>query len=347
VEVARTEIASSPFALSFDWLTWTFPSASVEEVIHELGGEWQRCKGGFRGYPMSLINGSGRLAYGAPERRFEVSVDLPGSIVRTWAPEKFHRKLSWIFAKGGHLTRIDCALDDRRNLVSIETVRKAMEDGQYVTRARRANSMKTHNASTWSLEGETIYIGSQESATRLRIYNKSSQLKLQGCRDWSQYGTRWELQLRKARAQALGQELVLAPQHEWRRLVVGVVRSFVDFRDVTRTSPKWRRSRAEVLPWWEQLTEGFERAILVVEEFREWGLQNARRSLKQIAPGLSVLADLPGGWDEIEAGIEEGRARRKPKHLKALRESRALHDEDEAISDLETSEAEKSQLINE
>ncbi|MBX3326920.1 MAG: replication initiation factor domain-containing protein [Nitrospira sp.] len=38
--------------------------------------------------------------------------------------------------------------------------------------------MKTHNASTWSLEGETIYLGSQESETRLRIYDKSSQLKL-------------------------------------------------------------------------------------------------------------------------------------------------------------------------
>ena len=294
---------------------------------------------------MSLTNGSGRLAYGAPDRRLEVSVDLPGSIVRTWTPEQFHHTLSWISAKGGRVTRLDCALDDRRNLVPIATVRKAIEDGQYVTRARRANSIKTHSASTWSLEGETIYLGSGESETRLRVYDKSGQLKLEGGCDWPQYGIRWELQLRKGRAQAMGHELVLTPQQEWRRLVVGVVRSFVDFRDVTRASSKWQRSRAEVLPWWGQLTEGFERAILVVEAPREWGLQNARRSLKQTAPGLSVLADSPGGWDEIKAGIDEGRARRKPKHLKVLREQRALHDENEAISDLETSEAENSRVI--
>ena len=345
VEVASTEIASSPFTLSFDWLTWTLPAASVEEVAHELGGKWQRCKGGFRGYLMSWTNGCGRLAYGVPQRPSEVSVDLPGGIVCTWQPGKVHHVLSRVLAKGGHLTRIDCALDDRRNLVSLEAVRKAIEDGQFVTRAKRANSMKTHNASTWLLEGETLYLGSPASETRLRIYDKSLQLKLKGYCDWSQYGTRWELQLRKARAQALGRELVLRPQREWQRLVVGVLRSFVDFRDVTRESPKWQRSRAEVLPWWGQLTEGFERAVLAVETPREWGLENARRSLKQMAPGLSVLADLPGGWDEIEAAIDQGRVRRQPKHLKVLREYRAVHDENEALTGVETFEAENSQVI--
>lgn len=279
--------------------------------------------------------GCGRLAYGAPQRPSEVSVDLPGGIVSVWPPDKVHRILSWIFTKGGHVMRIDCALDDRGKVISLETVRKAFEDGQYVTHAKRTNSMKTHSTATGSLEGETLYLGSTASETRLRIYGKSFQLKPKGHHDCSHFGNRWELQLRKARAHALGRELVLQSQHEWRRLVVGVLRNFVDFRDVTRGAPKWQRSRAKLLPWWGLLTEGFERAELAVETPEAWGLANIRRGLNQIATSLSVLVDLPGGREILESAIERGRLRRKEKHLKLLRQYGVLNNEKTARSEVD------------
>lgn len=349
VQVAVSQTPDPAFTLTVDYLAFTLPSSSVGEVISRLHGDWVRCSGGYRGYTESWVwdvgHSTGYLNTGAVRNPREVNVDLPGEIVSTWPVEMTQTILAWILAKNGHLTRIDCALDDLRGSVPIDTVRKAIEAGQLVTRAKSYGCTNRRNTSTDALQGETIYIGSVKSETLLRIYDKRLQVRQKGRDDWALYGNRWELQLRNTRAQALAWRLAKSPLEEWRRLVIGAVRSFADFRDVTRSLKKWERSRGKLISWWAGLTEGFESARLSVSAPTDRGLTTILKWLKQMAPTLSLIVDLPGGRDILEAAIEQGRSRRKPKHLKVLWEYGGLHDEKGAISDLETSDAETSRVI--
>jgi hypothetical protein len=42
------------FTLTMDWLAFTMPDVSAQEVMRQLGGEWTKGKAGFRGYPPVL-----------------------------------------------------------------------------------------------------------------------------------------------------------------------------------------------------------------------------------------------------------------------------------------------------
>src|SRR6476660_1112510 len=81
------------FTLTIDWLAFTLPDASANEVMKSIGGEWSRRKAGFRGYPISWIladssRGVGLLGTGAPRQPREVHVDLSAGIVSSWEPSK-------------------------------------------------------------------------------------------------------------------------------------------------------------------------------------------------------------------------------------------------------------------
>lgn len=314
----------SAFTMGVDYLAWTFPSACVQEVIKTLGGRWEQCSGGQRGYRDKWITddsrGRGYIYTGAMRNPREVHAELSGGVVAAWPAETTQSILAWVKVKRGHLTRLDVALDDRHASVSLDMVRQAKRAGQIVTKIRTYRETDSRNMATDELQGATIYIGTRQSGTQLRIYNKRLELKQKGRADWERYGIRWEIQLRDERAQALAEQFRETPTEDWKRLAVGALRSVVDFRAVTRATPKWGRSRGKLLPWWETLTEGFATARLRVSAPTDGGLHARLKWLEQIAPMLSVILDLPGGRDLFEDAIWRGRAHRKPKHLAMLRE---------------------------
>src|SRR5579883_2901456 len=124
-----------PFTLTVDWLSFTAPQARVEDVKHVLGGDWVPGEGGFRGYPKSWItadglSGVGLLGTGALRSPKEVHGDMSGGIVSTWPLEKVNTVLSWLFDQDGHVTRIDCAFDDRASQVSLAQIKEAVAAGQ-------------------------------------------------------------------------------------------------------------------------------------------------------------------------------------------------------------------------
>jgi DNA relaxase NicK len=165
-----------------------------------LGGDWTKGKTGFRGYPASWITASagrgvGKLGSGVPRAPLEVHVDLSGGIVAPWPIEKVRTMLKWIFKQEGHLTRLDCALDDRQSCVSLATIRQAIDAGQCVTRAARIQSLSSSSIHKGTPSGETIYIGSPKSQTLLRIYDKRLELQAKEQEDWQDYGIRWEMEL--------------------------------------------------------------------------------------------------------------------------------------------------------
>lgn len=252
----------------------------------------------------------------------EVNVDLSAGIVSAWPVEKTQDVLAWIFHERGHLTRIDLALDDRHAAVPLERIREAIEAGQLVTRAKSYGFTNRHNTSTGLLQGTTINIGSFESDTMLRIYDKRLELQEKRRQHWSEYGVRWELQLRKRRAHALGVHLASCVPSVWCESLIGVLRSFVDFRMTTKCATRSQRSRAPVVPWWQQHTQSFAKSQLMVEKPKEWGLADIKRILRPYMPNLATVLMCPGGRDWLEAEIQAGAARMKAKHHRVLDETR-------------------------
>jgi DNA relaxase NicK len=311
---------SSPFTLTMDWLSFTLPSGSVKETMEILEGEWTKSQAGFRGYPLSWITvaadrGVGKLGTGAPRSPLEVHVDLSAGIVSAWPTRKVRTVLQWILEHQGHLTRLDSALDDRTRTVPLKTIKTAIEIGQCVTRADRMQTIASSSIHKGTPSGETLYVGSPHSQTLLRIYDKRAELQARGRNDGESYGIRWELQLKQERAQVCGQVLAYLEETDWLEFVIGVLRSYVDFRNTTRDEEDEDRYRAPLLGWWQELTDGFRKGRLFIGK-DEQSLHKVKRWVKHsVAPMLAVIcAHDPGGQTWLEQQIVSAVGRWKPKH---------------------------------
>ncbi len=315
---------NSPFTLIIDWLAFTLPEVSVQETMSVLGGEWTKSKAGFRGYPLSWIwaegsRGVGKLGTGAPRRPREVHVDLSAGIVSTWPLDQVRRVLQWVRVKQGHVTRIDCAFDDRVPLVPIAMILAAVKAGQCVTRAERLQTIESGLIHRAGKTGETLYFGSPQSQTLLRIYDKRLELQAKQREDAQDYGIRWELELKKDRANVCAACLVTLEESDWREFLVGVLRSYVDFRDTSPEADDEDRYRAPLVPWYAELTEQFQKSRLIVEK-DEQTLPKVKRWVNDaVAPMLAVICASPNGQPWLEHAIVEAVARWKDKHRKLLK----------------------------
>ncbi len=319
---------SSAFTLTIDWLAFTVPESSPRETAQLLESDWSKDKGGFRGYPLSWIwsegqRGIGRLGTGALRCPREVHIDLSAGIVSTWAGEKVRRVLQWVREKQGHVTRIDCALDDRANLVPLSTIREAVRNGQCLTRATRMQVIESGLIHEQAKIGETLYFGSPRSQTLLRIYDKRLELQAKQRDEWQDYGIRWELELKKDRANLSAACLGMLEEADWREFVVGLLRSYVDFRDTTRDEEEDLRYRAPLLPWYAELTEGFKKGRLMIEK-EEPSLPKVKAWIvDSVAPMLAVICAAPNGQAWLEREIVIAVDRWKDRHRNLLKKPKA------------------------
>jgi phage replication initiation protein len=311
---------SSPFSLTIDWLSFTLPSGTVKETMEILEGEWIKSQAGFRGYPLSWMTvatdrGVGKVGTGALRAPLEVHVDLSAGIVSAWPTAKVRTVLQWVRSHEGHLTRLDCALDDRMMTVPLTTIKEAIQAGQCVTRADRMQTIASSSIHTGTPSGETLYLGSPQSQTLLRIYDKRAELKAKAHPDCDSYGIRWELQLKQERAQVCGLVLSHIEETDWLEFVIGLLRSYVDFRETSREESDEDRYRSPLLDWWTRLTEGFRKGRLVVEK-DEQSLPKVKRWVTHsVAPMLAVIcAQYPDGQAWLEKQIIESVRRWKAKH---------------------------------
>jgi len=259
--------------------------------------------------------GVGKLGTGAPRAPVEVHVDLSAGIVSSWPAAKWRTVLQWIWQHDGHLTRIDCALDDRETTVPLQTIKQAIEAGQCVTRADRLQIISASSIHKGTPQGETLYVGSPHSQTMLRIYDKRAESQTKGRDDWASYGIRWELQLKDERAQLCGKILSHIEETDWREYVISVLRSYVDFRETSREEPDDDRYRSPLLGWWKDLTEGFQKGRLVMETETQ-SIPKVKRWVKHsVAPMLAVIcAHHPDGQAWLEKQIVSAVGRWKAKH---------------------------------
>ena len=312
----------TPFTLTIDWLAFTVPTSDVAEVKKVLGGDWVLSEGGFRGYPKCWISadgvqGVGKMGTGAMRSPKEVHVDLSAGIVSTWPFQKVRETLGWIFDHEGHPTRIDCALDDRKGLVSLHQIKQAVEAGQCLTRAEQFKIVTGSSIDKGTVTGETLYFGSPASRTMLRVYNKQLEMQHKGRENWHEFGIRWELEFKKERALACGLFLRKLDEEEWCRCAVSFLRAFIDFRQTTREEEGWARCQAPLVDWWAELTDGLEKCRLHVGKEVKSLDQVMGWAERALAPMLAVLKE-GAGSDWLNQMIEEGVQRWRPHHRRLL-----------------------------
>ena len=182
---------------------------------------------------------------------------------------------------------------------------------------QRISSSSIHKATP---SGETLYIGCPQSQTLLRVYDKRLESQAKQREDWQDYGIRWELELKKDRAQVCGQVLSYLEEIDWLEFMVGVLRGYVDFRATTRDEEDEFRYRAPLLDWWLLLTDGFKKGRLVVEKEPQT-LPKVKRWVSQsVAPMLAVIcAADPGGQAWLDHVIVAGKRRWNGKHRGLLK----------------------------
>ncbi len=310
------------FTQTIDWLAFTVPDASIEEVCKVVGGEWFESETGFRGYPICWMSvqgkqGVGKIGTGAPRRLREVHVDLSAGIVSSWGEDTVKTVLQWVFTHGGHVTRLDIALDDREASVSIAQIKQAVDAGHAVTRSEKFQAVSASSLRRGESTGETLYFGSRESHTMLRIYDKRLERQQKGCEDWDTYGVRWELEFKKERAQACAKALLYLDQEDCRSFLVGVLRSYVDFRETRRDATAWEKYRAPLLCWWATLTEGFRKCRLAVEQIQQTIDEVKQWMARSIGPLLAVVHQVAGP-SFIQEIMRAGRQRWRSKHRALL-----------------------------
>ena len=103
----------------------------------------------------------------------------------------------------GHFGRIDVAMDDRSGVIDIERIYASVVAGNCVSHFRKSRLIAGLDLGSGVETGKTICMGSRQSDTYLRIYDKAAE---QRAKEKPVEGTwvRWEMEWKDERADAVG-----------------------------------------------------------------------------------------------------------------------------------------------
>jgi phage replication initiation protein len=200
----------------------------------------------------------------------------------------------------GKFTRIDVAADDFEGLLILELIRSKLIAKEFVSYARNVTEVKALQGI-----GHTLYFGSRESESFMRIYDKRAEqtnagieLKFEG--PW----VRVEMEFKHKRADAVG-AYIYSHRDAWGIEAAGWFRNFLEFKERGADSnvSHWLPSS-----WWLDFLERASKARIVVaseertlEDVKDW-------VQKQVAPSLFVLAATIG-HDELFEIVGDGSGR--------------------------------------
>jgi DNA relaxase NicK len=301
---------------SLDWLTVTFPKDLVN-----LAHKSPYTLVDLLGLPVDHIidEGHGESGYTAL-----YTLDVPGARLRVGgnagtaslqlsggALKHFEKKgldvwgaLVYFDDLGATATRLDWAFDDYTGTLDFEVLAQGIRDGgqsELVTVYRskpQLQGTKTFGGDDW-----TIYFGSKNSSTRVRIYNKKAEQEAKGEIVTRPHWIRTELQLRKEQAEKAFRSWVnlgFVPKY-----ALGILRGRIDFRIPSEDENK---SRWEVVGWWLSFV-GAAEELKVTLEAKHRDFEAMKRWLEnQVAKSLALLEDVCGA-DAVGALVGNGRGR--------------------------------------
>lgn len=287
-----------------DYVSFTFSSlARPSEAMLALGFDvslFERLPHGRYGYLYGLSYSSISFYYGTPPNCSDMGVhmDVTGSGCRVI--ENFPTFENWqnfthrLTSLSGHATRFDIAIDDFKGHLSLRTVQRSIEHGQYCGKFRRSMNIRSFELADGSSLGETIYFGSLSSDFCVRFYDKRSERLAKGFVDLPDFYNRYEVQLRRERADACMR--AVASGESPANIVLGLLHNSISFRIDNGDSHK---SRWPVAKWWARFVKDVEKVSFykppefpTVLSKLHWVSHSTIRALAVIIAGFDGDADL-------------------------------------------------------
>lgn len=307
-----------------DWLTVVShidTVASLKSKLGLLGPDipWEDSQVFRNGYPLQTSWNGITISYGADQEEFYsdpskarsdmgICLNLSGQGCRTYeeyGAGDWLQLLSYIFASDKYnITRLDLAYDDHSGILDINRIKLDIMDQFYTSRSR-----------WWKVEvgseGCCCYIGSPQSDTRIRIYDKAAERGFDDGRHW----IRCELQLRHKNAYVAAAE-IFKIRHIG-RVASGILMNYLTMRVPTQDSNK---SRWPVADYWDNLIMDMERISLWISPGEPYNFSKTECWLRDQC-GQALLTSMKlGTLPVLLKQIEQMYPELAPKYQRAIRD---------------------------
>lgn len=293
-----------------DAFSCTLHGTTPYDVIHRILGldpnNWKYMDYGRYNYRSSAKYGAITLLYNGRFQSMGICLELTGQgcaeLVQLTKNESiFFTIISSKVPEQINLTRIDIAADDFNSILDIDLIAYKTQKGEIRTRMMKKSEIK----GLADTDGHTVYIGSESSNSRVRIYDKQAQLRT--TYPW----VRVEMVLRKDNAKRY-QELVLETierdsskcNEKMAMIGMSVLADRLCFVDQDNDNI----SRCTVSPWWEKFLDGvcplhlssMSKVIPSIAQAAKWVTD-------QVSPTLTLLLCLLGPeW--LQSVLKDGAA---------------------------------------
>ena len=187
-----------------------------------------------------------------------------------------------------HFSRIDLAYDDYTNALNLERIDMHRRKKRYVTKTQRFDV----NMGT----AEIAYIGSNQSDTMLRIYNKKLERGYAPEDNFDyEHWYRAELQMRDEVATACVDALVT--YDDILQVFFGKLYDFIRFTTKPNNDSK-HANRLNVSPWWRKFCQNYPRLKFFYEPGSEYNLSKLEKFCR-VGAGSSIKTMIYAkGWSE-------------------------------------------------
>jgi hypothetical protein len=272
--------------IGIDWLTGVFPCTDRErieataELLEEYFGD--RSPGPWGGW--QFRDG---VTFALDKRCDMYILKVPGVPLRTISFADQISLVEIILCMGGHLTRIDIALDDTRRKINLPAVAEAARSGEVCGFKKYQNHEQGNvgEGSAGLARGVTFGLpGRWGGGKQVVWYDKG--LESETCTIPGQW-VRMETRFFKENAQKVAEKLVGVTVTEGLGILGGLLAGAIDFRS-GESAHLDRRQRAE---WWDRLVDVLGQEIIVRPARREEtsATDSLRWKFKAVAPVMKAF----------------------------------------------------------
>lgn len=304
-----------------DYLATTYHKLSLEGIKNlysKEGSEWIELQHGCMGYKSSLVSSGVRILYdGKPDMGIHViasgmalrNMEALG-VVKDW-PEF----LGMVKLLGGMHTRVDVAIDDKTGLLDLQLIEQKVIASEWTSHSRHFSIYTSGKRSDLlGRHGKTIAIGSRQSETYTRIYDKAIEQQVGG------HWIRVEVESKGETASKVIDGII----DNGMVFVAGVLRRALEFVDVRDNKERSRWTKSE---WWQVFLSHVEKAKLImqpvyrsIETIVTWLGKQASKSL-----AMMMLA-YGGDIEQLFDIIGHGKSRMKAKDYALVNEYQTEQD---------------------
>ncbi|MBO5055002.1 MAG: replication initiation factor domain-containing protein [Lachnospiraceae bacterium] len=291
-----------------DWLSFTtFSFSSPDDLLDYLGfseSDFTICNGsyGYKAslrhniYPITILyNGNDNMGIHVNISGSGISVALDAYVnslkeITPWGDYSVEYKeegylISYLcyLNECVKFTRIDLAMDDKGcNYFSVDDVQKICNDGRCATRFRVFRSERESSFGD-CVTGNTLYIGKRSSDCFLRVYDKRLEQKTKMGNDVGYDWVRWELELKRDRAQSVVEHLLSGECLG--SVAVGVLSNY--FRVIICDDSN--KTRCSTDPVWQKFVLGVGKLRLSVNRMVKTISEKKKWITKQCLPSIAAV----------------------------------------------------------